>query len=35
MLGASLESGAHNRGLNPLYQIGGARPIQLALRRIF
>ena len=34
MLGASLGSGGQN-GLNPLYQIGGARSVQLALRLQF
>jgi hypothetical protein len=32
MLGASLGSGGQNGGLNPLYQIGGARSAQLALK---
>ena len=35
MLGASLGSGGQNGGLNPLYQIGGARSVQLALRLQF
>jgi len=32
MLGASLGSGGQNGGLNPLYQIGGPRSVQLALK---
>jgi hypothetical protein len=32
MLGASLGGGGQNRGLKPLYQIGGPRSIQLALK---
>jgi hypothetical protein len=32
MLGASLGSGGQNGGLNPLYQIGGPRSAQLALK---
>jgi hypothetical protein len=35
MLGASLGSGGTNGGLNPLYQIGGPRSAQLALKLIF
>jgi hypothetical protein len=37
MLGASLRSGGQNGGLNPLYQIGGPRSvqIQLALKLLF
>ncbi|MGD1093879.1 MAG: TonB-dependent receptor [Bryobacteraceae bacterium] len=35
MLGASLGSGGQNGGLNPLYQIGGPRSAQLALKLIF
>ena len=35
MLGASLGSGGQNGGLNPLYQIGGPRSVQLALKLIF
>jgi len=35
MLGRSLGSGGSNGGLNPLYQIGGPRSIQLALRLQF
>jgi hypothetical protein len=35
MLGASLGSGAQSGGLNPLYQIGGARSVQLALKLQF
>jgi hypothetical protein len=35
MLGASLGSGAQNGGLNPLYQIGGPRSAQLALKLLF
>jgi hypothetical protein len=34
MLGSSLGSGGQN-GLNPLYQIGGPRSAQLALKVIF
>jgi hypothetical protein len=34
-LGASLGSGGQNGGLNPLYQIGGPRSAQLALKLIF
>jgi len=33
--GASLGSGGQNGGLNPLYQIGGPRPAQLALKLVF
>ena len=32
MLGSSLGSGGQNGGLNPLYQIGGPRSAQLALK---
>jgi hypothetical protein len=35
MLGASLGTGGQNGGLNPLYQIGGPRSAQLALRLLF
>ena len=35
MLGASLGSGGQNGGLNPLYQIGGPRSAQLALKILF
>jgi hypothetical protein len=35
MLGRSLGRGGVNGGLNPLYQIGGPRSIQLALRVVF
>ena len=35
MLGASLESGGQTGGLNPLYQIGGPRSAQLALKLMF
>jgi hypothetical protein len=35
MLGASLGSGGSNGGLNPLYQIGGPRSVQLAMKLIF
>jgi len=35
MLGASLGGGSDNGGLNPLYQIGGPRSIQLALKLQF
>jgi hypothetical protein len=35
MLGASLGSGGQNGGLNPLYQIGGQRSAQLALKLQF
>jgi hypothetical protein len=35
MLAASLGRGGANGGLNPLYQVGGARSIQLALRAVF
>jgi hypothetical protein len=34
-LASSLGSGGPNGGLNPLYQIGGPRSIQLALRLEF
>jgi len=35
MLGASLGSGGQGGGLNPLYQIGGPRSVQLALKLLF
>jgi hypothetical protein len=35
MLGRDLGQGGVNGGLNPLYQIGGSRSIQLALRVVF
>jgi len=35
MLGASLGSGGQNGGLNPLYQVGGPRSVQLALKLLF
>jgi len=35
MLGASLGAGGQNGGLNPLYQIGGPRSAQLALKLMF
>ena len=35
MLGTSLGSGGQNGGLNPLYQIGGPRSAQLALKLVF
>jgi hypothetical protein len=35
MLGASLGAGGASGGLNPLYQIGGPRSVQLALKLIF
>jgi len=35
MLGRDLGRGGVNAGLNPLYQIGGPRSIQLALRLVF
>ena len=35
MLGSSLGSGGQSGGLNPLYQIGGPRSAQLALKLIF
>ena len=35
MLGASLGSGGQNGGLNPLYQIGGPRSVQVALKLVF
>jgi hypothetical protein len=35
MLGASLGSDGQNGGLNPLYQIGGPRSVQLALKLVF
>jgi TonB dependent receptor len=35
MLGASLGNGGQYGGLNPLYQIGGPRSVQLALKLLF
>ena len=35
MLGASLGTGGQTGGLNPLYQIGGPRSVQLALKLVF
>ncbi len=35
MLGRSLGRGGVNGGLNPLYQIGGPRSVQLAMRLVF
>lgn len=35
MLGRSLGRGGVNGGLNPLYQMGGPRSVQLALRLVF
>ena len=35
MLGTSLGSGGQNGGRNPLYQIGGPRSAQLALKLVF
>jgi hypothetical protein len=35
MLGRDLGRGGVNAGLNPLYQVGGPRSIQLALRLVF
>ncbi len=35
MVSQSLGRGGLNGGLNPLYQIGGPRSIQLALRLVF
>jgi hypothetical protein len=35
MLGSSLGSGGDSGGLNPLYQIGGPRSAQLALKVVF
>jgi hypothetical protein len=35
MLGASLGAGGQNGGLNPLYQLGGPRSAQLALKLLF
>jgi hypothetical protein len=35
MLGASLGSGGQNGGISRLYQIGGARSVQLALKPVF
>ena len=35
MLGASLGAGGQTGGLNPLYQIGGPRSAQLALKLVF
>jgi len=34
-LATSLGSGGANGGLNPLYQVGGPRSIQLALKLVF
>ena len=34
-LASSLGSGGANGGLNPLYQIGGPRSVQLALKLLF
>jgi hypothetical protein len=35
MLGSSLGAGGDGGGLNPLYQIGGPRSAQLALKLVF
>ena len=35
MLGSSLGAGGASGGLNPLYQIGGPRSVQLALKLQF
>ena len=35
MLGTSLGSGGQNGGLNPLYQIGGPRSVQVAVKFLF
>ena len=35
MLGTSLGCDGQNGGLNPLYQIGGPRSVQLALKLLF
>jgi hypothetical protein len=35
MLSRDLGRGGVNGGLNPLYQVGGSRSIQLALRMVF
>jgi hypothetical protein len=35
MLESSLGSGGNSGGLNPLYQIGGSRSVQLALKLVF
>ena len=35
MLGSSLGAGGLTGGLNPLYQIGGPRSVQLALKLLF
>lgn len=35
MLGRSLGRGGANGGLNPLFQVGGPRSIQLAMRMVF
>jgi hypothetical protein len=35
MLGASLGGGGQTGGLNLLYQIGGPRSVQLALKLVF
>jgi hypothetical protein len=35
MLGRSLGSGGVNGGFNPLYQVGGPRSTQFALKLVF
>jgi hypothetical protein len=35
MLGSSMGAGGDSGGLNPLYQIGGPRSAQLALKLVF
>jgi hypothetical protein len=35
MLASSLGSGGSGGGLNPLYQIGGPRSVQLAIKLLF
>jgi hypothetical protein len=35
MLASSLGSGGQSGGLNPLYQIGGPRSVQLAVKLLF
>jgi hypothetical protein len=35
MLGSSLGAGGQTGGLNPLYQIGGPRSAQVALKLLF